>query len=78
MSRHSSTHIPYDVWEHIASFLPERRVMKLYTVNSALFHIAMNARYKHVELSAFDERKMRLLRRLQYVPDLLQATFVLI
>ncbi|KAF8149934.1 hypothetical protein B0H34DRAFT_169113 [Crassisporium funariophilum] len=38
--------LPYDIWLHITGFLTTNDVKTLYSVNSALFHISLNERYK--------------------------------
>ena len=41
--------LPYrdDVWMLIVQYLPAQRVRSLYSVNRALFDIALDLRYKH-------------------------------
>ncbi|KJA19868.1 hypothetical protein HYPSUDRAFT_69046 [Hypholoma sublateritium FD-334 SS-4] len=38
--------LPYEVWEYITTFLPSKVVEDLLTVNSSIFDIAMNERYR--------------------------------
>ena len=38
--------LPYEVWEHVTTFLPSKAVEDLLAVNSSLFDIAMNERYR--------------------------------
>lgn len=45
---------PFEIWLHIAQFLPPDELQVLYTVNSALFNIAMDERCK---LLRFRRRK---------------------
>ncbi|KAG6864931.1 hypothetical protein C0991_006282 [Blastosporella zonata] len=43
------SYLPFEIWSRIASFLSHECVKKLYSVNHALFEIAMEAKY-HVAL----------------------------
>ncbi|KAJ7595229.1 hypothetical protein C8J56DRAFT_921895 [Mycena floridula] len=43
--------LPYDLWEYTARFISPLQLPKLFSVNAALFNIAMNARYRRLELS---------------------------
>ncbi|CAA7267001.1 unnamed protein product [Cyclocybe aegerita] len=42
----STPDLPYDIWLHIASFLPLSQLKTLYPINSALLGIALDARYR--------------------------------
>ncbi len=53
--------LPYDVWEAIASLVPERHIKKLYCLNSAFLHVSMAARYISLVLEQLTS--LRLIRR---------------
>jgi len=57
--------LPYDVWHHITSYLPQSQVMKLLSVNQTLFNIALNERYRNVEWFMLDDAVVKNLVRLQ-------------
>lgn len=43
------THIPvlpFDVWEHIAHYVPDDQLEQLYPLNRSLFQLAMSIRYR--------------------------------
>ena len=63
----TSTSIPYDVWLHVAQFIPQYQLRDLYAVNSHLLDIAMNERYRSVELNLLNKSSMRKLIRLRSV-----------
>ena len=42
--------LPYEIWKMIVSYLSVGRTKELYTVNSALFNIAMDLRYQEARL----------------------------
>lgn len=42
--------LPWEIWKEIVSYLPVGRTKELYTVNSALFNIAMDLRYQEARL----------------------------
>ncbi|KAK0220304.1 hypothetical protein IW262DRAFT_1461572 [Armillaria fumosa] len=45
--------IPYDVWECVASYIPDEYLKELYSLNSAFFHASMVARYRTVKLERY-------------------------
>jgi F-box-like len=55
-------HLPFDIWLHIASFLPVSQLRNLYAVNRALFDIAMDERYKEIR---FDWHRSGMIRKLK-------------
>lgn len=64
-------HVPYDVWRHIASFLPPVEVEQLYTLNRSLFNIAMDERYKATGFGLlFQRQTLRTLSQLVFVSNL--------
>ncbi|KAL0959272.1 hypothetical protein HGRIS_014543 [Hohenbuehelia grisea] len=60
-------YVPHDIWLYIASFLPIRAVRNLYSVNSSFFDIAMDARYRQVDLCGGLDRVMS--RKLDHMKD---------
>lgn len=57
--------IPYDVWLHIMSFLPPEEVENVYTLNSTLLSIALDARYRLAFIGSLNNRStVRSLNRL--------------
>jgi hypothetical protein len=57
--------IPYDIWQHIVSFLSSEDVKGLLSVNGVLFSIAMDERYKESLIgSLFSTHTRRSLKRL--------------
>jgi hypothetical protein len=42
--------LPYDIWCYVASFIPKATLVKLYGVNSAFFHLALNEMYREVNI----------------------------
>jgi hypothetical protein len=60
--------LPYDVWEHITTFLSTEETKKLLDVNRTLFTIAMNKRYRTSTIgSLLQKDTRRSLARLTYV-----------
>ncbi|KAF9454431.1 hypothetical protein P691DRAFT_396790 [Macrolepiota fuliginosa MF-IS2] len=57
--------LPHDVWLNIAGHLPILGLRTLYSVNAALFHIALDARYRQISLIYWDDRLLRTLIRLR-------------
>ncbi|TFK65118.1 hypothetical protein BDN72DRAFT_962730 [Pluteus cervinus] len=58
--------LPYDIWLHIARFLPAEHVRRLYCVNHAWYDIAMDERYRSVSFQYWsDPETQRNLRRLR-------------
>ncbi|KAK0480526.1 hypothetical protein IW261DRAFT_1563208 [Armillaria novae-zelandiae] len=50
--------IPYDVWECVASYIPDEYLKKLYSLNSAFLHASMVARYRTIKLERFTNLKV--------------------
>ena len=42
--------LPYEIWKMVVAYLPVAEAKKLYSVNSALFDIAMDLRYQEARL----------------------------
>lgn len=40
--------LPFDVWEHIARYLPDDQLEELYSLNRSLFQLAMSIRYRRL------------------------------
>lgn len=57
--------IPYDIWECVASYIPDEYLKELYSLNSAFFHASMAARYRTVKLEKFTNLKV--IEHLRYV-----------
>lgn len=49
---------PYDIWQVIASHIPERRLRALYGVNRPLFLASMNARYRTISFSSIQDKRL--------------------
>ncbi|KAK0192822.1 hypothetical protein F5146DRAFT_520334 [Armillaria mellea] len=49
--------IPYDVWECVASYIPDGHLKELYSLNSAFFRASMVARYRTVKLERYTNLK---------------------
>lgn len=47
--------VPYEVWQHIASFLTRQEVKNLYPVSRPLFSIAMKERYRCVYIGNLED-----------------------
>jgi hypothetical protein len=47
-------YLPLDVWHHIISFIPTEQLRTLYGVDHTFFNLAMNIRYKEVDLYRVD------------------------
>jgi len=47
--------LPYELWAMIASFMPNERLVKLYSVNQALFDLAMDEIYRNVSIYHRDD-----------------------
>ena len=60
-------HIPNEIWIHILSFLPKSFRRELISVNSALFDIAMNERYREVDITKIEKKTLWIISRLRYV-----------
>ena len=56
-------HLPSDIWIHIAEFLPDDVLQRVFAVNSTLHHLALNARYR--ELTVNDLANPRLARKIR-------------
>ncbi|KAK0494720.1 hypothetical protein EDD18DRAFT_353256 [Armillaria luteobubalina] len=50
--------IPYDVWECVASYIPDEYLKELYSLNSAFFHASMAARYRTIKLERYTNLKV--------------------
>lgn len=59
--------LPHDVWLNIANYIPFLVLRNLYSLNSSLFHIALDARYRQISFIYWDDRLLRNLIRLRYV-----------
>lgn len=57
--------IPTDVWNHIASYIPQHELRELISVNRAFFDLVLDARYKTVEWFMVDKKMVRFLGCLQ-------------
>jgi hypothetical protein len=60
--------IPADIWLHIATFIPTNVLRDLISVNSILFDIGMNARYREVSIN-FRSDEMKMLSRIRHVEN---------
>jgi hypothetical protein len=60
-------YLPFDVWLHIASFIPAEQLQTLYRVDRTFFDLAMDIRCKEVDLYCDGGKKAisRTLSRLQ-------------
>ncbi|KAF9457813.1 hypothetical protein BDZ94DRAFT_1325960 [Collybia nuda] len=47
-------YLPFDIWQHIAQFIPHEILWTLYSVNSAFFDLAMEERYRDVSFGPED------------------------
>ncbi|TFK34008.1 hypothetical protein BDQ12DRAFT_669709 [Crucibulum laeve] len=61
----AAVHLPDHIWFQIVQYLPALAVRDLYSVNSALFNIAMNVRYRQMSFAYLDNRMIRNLVRLK-------------
>ncbi len=60
--------LPYEIWSLIAEHLPEKQVRRMYSVNKALFNIAMDLQYKEGSLGSDTRYMLRTdIRRFQCV-----------
>jgi hypothetical protein len=57
--------LPYDVWRHVVSFLPNDYVRGLLGVNHTLFEIVMDELYSTVEIRWLGDRTWWILFNLQ-------------
>jgi hypothetical protein len=46
--------LPLDIWHRIVSFIPTEQLRTLYGVDHTFFNLAMNIRYKEVDLYRAD------------------------
>lgn len=67
-------HLPFDIWQHIALFIPHETLRTLFTVNSALFDISMEARYRAMSFGPEDGDISKHFIKLQYVPSARKVT----
>ncbi|KAJ8515827.1 hypothetical protein ONZ45_g6815 [Pleurotus djamor] len=58
-------HLPFDVWIHVAKFVPKADLQHLYSVNSAFLDAAFNIRYARVDLHDDGGQLRRILSRLR-------------
>ena len=66
--------LPYDIWCHVASFIPKATLVKLYGVNWAFFNLALNEMYREVNIyHAGDERTLRCLLTMRCVRSLIRS-----
>jgi len=65
--RRTGIDLPEEVWRLIASYLPERRIYELLSVNRTFFNLALEARYRVVRWTKLDKKFLDVLHRLQYV-----------
>ncbi|KIK62978.1 hypothetical protein GYMLUDRAFT_41280 [Collybiopsis luxurians FD-317 M1] len=56
--------LPPEIWIYITKFIPDDTLRKLLPVNVFFYNIAMDMRYKALELQKFNNRTMKLLNRL--------------
>lgn len=57
--------LPYDIWLHITRFIPPLEIGQLYAVNSSLFNIAMDQRYRQISFAYLSPKMIRTLVRLK-------------
>jgi hypothetical protein len=48
-SRPTAVDLPFEVWLHIASFIPTDQLRRLYAVNRIFYAIAMTEKYKAID-----------------------------
>lgn len=68
--------LPFEIWAHIASYLPNIEVKTLFSVNRALYQISMNARYKTLRLQYPPQltfSRLRMMRCVVCISPLIQA-----
>ncbi|KAF8954893.1 hypothetical protein BDZ97DRAFT_1970003 [Flammula alnicola] len=54
--------LSYDIWRHVAKFIPKPTLLKLYSLNSAFFDVVMNEDYREVQIyHTGDQRTLRCL-----------------
>ncbi|RDB16731.1 hypothetical protein Hypma_002431 [Hypsizygus marmoreus] len=60
------TAIPDDIWRSVGTFVPSEHLRTLLAINRSFFDLAMNARYREVNLTLLGDRGMiKLLQRLR-------------
>ncbi|KAL0581331.1 hypothetical protein V5O48_000707 [Marasmius crinis-equi] len=57
--------LPHDVWVQIASYISASQLEDLYSLNHALFDIAMNHRYQQISFSYLTRKMIRTLERIR-------------
>jgi hypothetical protein len=57
--------LPADIWECVAVFLPWRDLYPLISVNRALYHIVLDARYREIHWDKVDRFMTKTLVRLR-------------
>jgi len=68
--------LPYDIWCYIVSFIPKANLIKLYTVNSLFFHLALKEIYREVNIyHTGDERTLRCLFTMRCVSSNSKVAF---
>ena len=64
-SKLSHSELPYDIWFHIASYIPPQDLHRLLSVHRSFFDIALAWKYSHVKWTKLDENLIHFLNRLQ-------------
>ncbi|KAJ7590889.1 hypothetical protein C8J56DRAFT_934147 [Mycena floridula] len=57
--------LPYDIWCLIARFIEPLQLSGLFSLNSALFNIAMDQRYRSISFAYLSVNMLRVMRRLR-------------
>lgn len=59
--------LPQEVWLSITSFIEMGHLLPLAFLNSALYNIVLDARYRDIQWVNLDAKTLKVLRHLQYV-----------
>lgn len=63
--------LPHEIWEEICSFLDSNETKGLYAINSALFEIAMNERYRDISFTRHERKEVKFYIHIMYVDQIL-------
>ncbi len=71
-----TVNLPEEVWRLIASYLPERRIFELLSVNRTFFNVGLDTRYREVIWTKLDEKFLDVLLYIAY-SKCFPSTFIL-
>ncbi|KAJ7280173.1 hypothetical protein C8J57DRAFT_1301823 [Mycena rebaudengoi] len=63
--KHCGLLLPDDIWQCVASFIPQQQLLRLISVNRAFYDIVLDAKYREVLWVKLDEQMIKSLVRLR-------------